>query len=613
ETVYVDPANLIDIRDVAPNENALLDSTEPRYAGNEPVIVPDPAADALLQEWDVDPPDVAMFRPNDLDSDYEEIVTLETGGSAAFLDRVEVHVHDNPSSRTGWISEGAGEGHPDVPPPIGAQGIRDYQVEAALNNGQIYFDFQGQTNPRAFPAGTTFDTAVDNGFFTQDDLDDSYIAFQLPLDANNFPIQATMWLAFTPTLAQTGAANVITDIAGNAMQPFSRYTSIERIPPEIAVTLAIADSDRIYLRFNEYVKGSGGAALAPGDFAIEDETGAATGITVTDVEVLRTDPDDPLAVIDVLLTLSAPLGRDDVLRYRVGPSAAGTIEDRFAAPIEADEDNRVTDIAMGVVEPTAAWNEIQRDDLYGDEFAGLLDASEFEGSGVLLDRTTTLQATILPVPSSPGANDALPLLLYYDVAPEEEYLTPDDYWVIEESEIVDDPQTQEVESVPRNDEARVLSPTLIDGPVREFVVPESDPEFEAGAEIEFMFSINGIPAARALDPNDPRSVDQWSFRLTPFVAQKAGVTILNNVIWPENGDKTMLSLDLERAGIITAQVFTLDGQIVDVLQRGRLAAGEHFLTWDGTNASGQIVASGLYFIRVVGPGIDEIRKVLVAK
>ncbi|MFW5815165.1 MAG: FlgD immunoglobulin-like domain containing protein, partial [Spirochaetota bacterium] len=174
-------------------------------------------------------------------------------------------------------------------------------------------------------------------------------------------------------------------------------------------------------------------------------------------------------------------------------------------------------------------------------------------------------------------------------------------------------QTQEVESVPRNDEARVLSPTLIDGPVREFVVPESDPEFEAGAEIEFMFSINGIPAARALDPNDPRSVDQWSFRLTPFVAQKAGVTILNNVIWPENGDKTMLSLDLERAGIITAQVFTLDGQIVDVLQRGRLAAGEHFLTWDGTNASGQIVASGLYFIRVVGPGIDEIRKVLVAK
>ncbi len=614
DTVYLDPANQIDIRDVAPNANVLLDSTEPRYAGNEPVIVPDPAAaDPVLQAWDIDAPDVAMFRPNDLDSDYEEIVTMETGGSAAFLDRVEIHVHDNPSNRTGWISAGPGVDHPDTPPADGAQGIRDYQVEAALDNGQLYFDFQGQTSPRPFPAGTTFDTAVNNGFFAQDDLDDSYVGFQMPLDANNFPIQATMWLAFTPTIAQTGASDVITDIAGNAMQPFSRYTSIERIPPEIAVTLAIADTDRIYLRFNEYVKGAGGAALAPGDFAIEDETGAPTGISVTSVDVLRTDPDDPQAVLDVILTLDAELGRDDVLRYRVGPSAAGTIEDRFAAPIEADEDNRVTDIAMGVVEPTAAWNEIQRDDLYGDEFAGLLDASEFDGSGILLDRTTTLQATIQPVPSSPGANDALPLLMYYDVEPDEKYLTPDGYWVIEESEIVDDPQTQEVESVPRNTEARVLSPTAVDGPVREFVVPESDPEFQAGAEIEFMFSIDGIPAARALDSNDPRSVDQWSFRLTPFVAQKAGVTILNNVIWPENGDKTMLSLDLERAGIITAQVFTLDGQVVDVLQRGRLTAGEHFLTWDGTNASGQIVASGLYFIRVVGPEIDEIRKVLVAK
>ena len=140
-----------------------------------------------------------MFRPNDLDSDYEEIVTLETGGSAAFLDRVEVHVHDNPSNRTGWISAGPGVDHPDAPPAVGAQGIRDYQVEAALNNGQLYFDFQGQTSPRAFPAGTTFDTAVNNGFFTQNDLDDSYVAFQLPLDANSFPIQATMWLAFTPT------------------------------------------------------------------------------------------------------------------------------------------------------------------------------------------------------------------------------------------------------------------------------------------------------------------------------------------------------------------------------------------------------------------------------
>lgn len=619
-TVTLAGANLIDVRDITPNANQLLDSSGPPYAGFEPVIVDDASVAPVLQGWDVDPPDVAMFRPNGVDSDYEEIVTIENGGSAAFLDRVELHIHDNPSARAGWVSAGVGVDHPDVVPDPGAQGIRDYQVREVLanslatpGNNFLFFDFQGQTSPREFPAGTSFDTGANNGFFTQTDVDDSYFSFQMLPDANNFPVQATMWIGYAPTLTQTGAANVITDIAGNAMQPFTGYTSIERIPPQIAVTLAIADTNLIYLRFNEYVKGAGGAPLDPTDFAVEDGTGAPSGISVTNVQPLLTDPTDPVATLDMLLTLDANLTREHVLRFRVGPSAAGSIEDRFAAQIEADEDNRVTDIAMGVIAPTAAWNEIQREDLYGDEFAGLLDASEFEGNGVLLDRTTTLQATILPVPSNPGVNDGLPVLMYYDVEPPEEYLTPEGYWVIEESGIIDDPETQEAESVPRNDQARTLSPISVSGPVREFIIPDTDEEFQAGGEVEFMFSVAGIPAARATDPGDPRSVDQWSFNVTPFVTQRSGVTILNNVIYPENGDKTVLSLQIEQSGMFTVQVFTLDGQVVNVLQRGRLASGEHFLTWDGTNAGGRIVASGLYFVRVVGPGVDEIRKVLVAK
>jgi hypothetical protein len=37
------------------------------------------------------------------------------------------------------------------------------------------------------------------------------------------------------------------------------------------------------------------------------------------------------------------------------------------------------------------------------------------------------------------------------------------------------------------------------------------------------------------------------------------------------------------------------------------------MTWDGTNAGGNPVARGMYFVRVVGPDIDEIRKVMVIK
>jgi flagellar hook assembly protein FlgD len=64
---------------------------------------------------------------------------------------------------------------------------------------------------------------------------------------------------------------------------------------------------------------------------------------------------------------------------------------------------------------------------------------------------------------------------------------------------------------------------------------------------------------------------------------------------------------------VTILVFTLDGDVVKALHRGRLGAGTYTFTWNGTNAGGNPVARGMYFIRVVGPGIDEIRKVMVIK
>jgi hypothetical protein len=37
------------------------------------------------------------------------------------------------------------------------------------------------------------------------------------------------------------------------------------------------------------------------------------------------------------------------------------------------------------------------------------------------------------------------------------------------------------------------------------------------------------------------------------------------------------------------------------------------VNWDGRNLSGDPVARGMYFIRIVAPGIDEIRKVIVVR
>ena len=48
-------------------------------------------------------------------------------------------------------------------------------------------------------------------------------------------------------------------------------------------------------------------------------------------------------------------------------------------------------------------------------------------------------------------------------------------------------------------------------------------------------------------------------------------------------------------------------------ERSYKAAGDHIYFWDGKNNGGNPVARGIYFVRIAGPDIDEIRKILVVK
>jgi flagellar hook assembly protein FlgD len=65
--------------------------------------------------------------------------------------------------------------------------------------------------------------------------------------------------------------------------------------------------------------------------------------------------------------------------------------------------------------------------------------------------------------------------------------------------------------------------------------------------------------------------------------------------------------------MVTIQVFNLAGDLVKTIYRGKRSAGDYSTSWDGKNHSGRVVARGIYFIRVVAPGVDEYRKVMVIK
>ncbi|MCQ2596397.1 MAG: hypothetical protein MJ181_00985 [Treponema sp.] len=139
------------------------------------------------------------------------------------------------------------------------------------------------------------------------------------------------------------------------------------------------------------------------------------------------------------------------------------------------------------------------------------------------------------------------------------------------------------------------------------------PEFDYSTEIYKAMDRNPFFALRLKNPSDLLSLDLWSFRLKKITKQKGNVTILNNVIDASKGERTVVRIDNPKSGKVDVIVMTLDGNIVDYLNRGNLGTGTTNFTWNGTNRSGKPVARGMYFIRIIGNGFDETRKVMVVK
>jgi hypothetical protein len=143
----------------------------------------------------------------------------------------------------------------------------------------------------------------------------------------------------------------------------------------------------------------------------------------------------------------------------------------------------------------------------------------------------------------------------------------------------------------------------------------NNPYFDVSTD-KFDLSLNlPVPlfCLRMSDVNDVNSLDLWSFKVRSVSEQRGGVSILNNVIDAGKNEKTVIKVNLAEEGKLNVMVMTLDGNIITYLNRGKTNAGEHYFTWNGRNRNGNIVARGMYFIRVIGSDIDETRKVMVVK
>ena len=154
------------------------------------------------------------------------------------------------------------------------------------------------------------------------------------------------------------------------------------------------------------------------------------------------------------------------------------------------------------------------------------------------------------------------------------------------------------------------------GRLLNFIIPSTDPYLKEGKVGQFMYVYNGwLPCARLKDEtgNDILSLDVWNFKIVGIQIQKGGVSIFENVVNPYKGQSATIAAHLKKSGMLTIQIMTLDGNIVRTLARSHHNAGDHFYLWDGRNNGGNPVASGMYFVRIAGPDIDEVRKILIIK
>jgi len=142
----------------------------------------------------------------------------------------------------------------------------------------------------------------------------------------------------------------------------------------------------------------------------------------------------------------------------------------------------------------------------------------------------------------------------------------------------------------------------------------------SGSKFEFIFRLNNSDmfAARLDSKTIPADwytlVRPFGFTIQGMNLQRGGVTILNNVINSDKKEPALIRYDLMRSGRVTVQIYTLDGTLVKSIRRNeQRETGSYVDTWDGSNNGGRAVARGMYFVRVVGPDIDEIRKIMVVK
>jgi hypothetical protein len=97
---------------------------------------------------------------------------------------------------------------------------------------------------------------------------------------------------------------------------------------------------------------------------------------------------------------------------------------------------------------------------------------------------------------------------------------------------------------------------------------------------------------------------------TPFVP--TATALMQNFPNPFN-PSTTLAFDMAQAGHVTIQIYSVSGRLIRTLINERRDAGRHSVEWNGMDASGSSVPSGIYFYRMKASGYEATKKMILVR
>jgi hypothetical protein len=99
----------------------------------------------------------------------------------------------------------------------------------------------------------------------------------------------------------------------------------------------------------------------------------------------------------------------------------------------------------------------------------------------------------------------------------------------------------------------------------------------------------------------------------PVAMAGAGTPVLHECRPNPFNPATAIVFELPAAGEATLHVYDLSGRLVTTLVAGPLAAGRHEVAWNGTDARGAPVASGIYLCELRAAGVSRTQRMTLLK